>query len=801
MRVPLDWLAEWVDLPEREQDLLDRLTTAGLEIEGVERGGPDLSGVVVGHVLECGQHPNADRLSLCRVDPGSGEPLDVVCGAPNVAAGQKIAFAPTGTTLPDGTRLKKAKIRGVTSNGMICSKRELGLGDEHDGILVLDAEAPLGAPLADVVAGGGTVIDVEITPNRGDWASMLGVAREVRAHFAGPLRLPDSQPEEGGQPAAEDIAIEIDDGGGCYSYLGRIVHGVSVGSSPDWLVDKLESAGLRAINVVVDVTNLVLLEFGQPLHAFDLATLRGRQIRVRRARADEKIATLDGQMRELGPEDLVIADAERPVAIAGVMGGAETEVRPETTDVLLECAHFDPTRVRKTARRLGLRTDASYRFERGIDAAGLRRAIDRAARLLAELAGGSVAVGVVEARGATFVHTDQVELDPEHPNRLLGTSLSRAEVVGYLARVDIEASGERGPLRCGIPSYRNDIAVAEDLIEEVARIYGYDRIPETMPVAQLAAAGEPPRHALEFRARVSLADAGLIETRSFPGLPASDPDDLCLPADDPRRRTLRILNPYWEDAGLLAATLVGPLLRAVRHNLAHQVASVRLFEVARHFRPRSGAGDELPDEPPVAAGVLARGEAGGLWDFAGPLFFEAKGVVERLLADLGAEAEFRPESGEPFLHPGAACDVFAGRARLGAVGELHPDVAGHFAIDVPCALFELDLGPLLAGTAQPARYRDVSRQPAVRRDVAVLVDRACRAGELIEAIRKTGGSHLVGVELFDRYDGEGIPDGKVSLAFRVVLQRADRTMTDTEISKTTDRVRRMLVEKFDGELR
>lgn len=799
MLVPLDWLAEWVDLPQREQDLLDRLTFAGLEIEDVERTGPDLSGVLVGHVVECGQHPNADRLSLCKVDPGSGEPLDVVCGAPNVAAGQQIAFAPTGTTLPDGTRLKKAKIRGVTSNGMICSKRELGLGEDHDGILVLDTDALPGSPLTDVVATGGTVLDVEITPNRGDWASLLGVAREVRAHFGGALRLPDCQPEEDGRPAADDIAIEIEDAEGCYGYLGRTVHGVSVGSSPEWLVQKLESAGLRAINVVVDVTNLVLLEFGQPLHAFDLATLRGRQILVRRARGDEKIATLDGQMRELTPDDLVIADAERPVAIAGVMGGAETEVRPDTTDVLLECAHFHPGRVRKTSRRLGLRTDASYRFERGVDHAGLRRAIDRAARLLAELAGGSVAVGVVEARGAAFAHSDEVELDPEHPNRLLGTALSRDEVVACLARVDIEASEQGGRLRCRIPSYRNDIEIAEDLIEEVARVYGYDRIPETLPAALLASVNEPARYALEFRARESLRGAGLLETRSFPGLPAADADDLCLPEDDPRRRMLRILNPHLEDSALLATTLAGPLLRAVRHNLAHQVEQVRLFEVGRHFRP--GAAEDLPDEPPVAAGVLARGESAGLWDFAGPVFFEAKGVVERLLADLGTVVRFEGTSSEPFLHPGAACDVFVGKIRLGAVGEIHPDVARNFDIDVPCALFELELAPLLAGAAGPARYREVSRQPAVRRDVAVLVDRDRPAGELVEAIRKTGGKHVAAVELFDRYDGKGIPDGKVSLAFRVLLQRPDRTMTDTEITKTVDRVRSMLVERFGGELR
>jgi phenylalanyl-tRNA synthetase beta chain len=399
MKVPLGWLAEWVDLPD-EAELCERLTLAGLEIEEILRSGPDLSAIRVGHVLERRQHPNADRLSLCRVDVGGPDAISVVCGAPNVAEGQKVAVALPGTKLPDGTVLKKSKIRGEASEGMICSARELGLSDEHAGILVLDPAAKVGAALPEVMRAGETILDVEITPNRGDWVSMLGMAREVQALFGGALRVPPCEPVEGARPATQDVAIRIEAPDGCARYVGRIVRGVRVGPSPDWLRARLESAGMRSINNVVDATNLVLHEFGQPLHAFDLGTLRGAQVRVRRALEGEKLATLDGETRALAATDLVIADAERAIALAGVIGGAETEVREATTDILIESAQFAPKSVRRSGRRVGLRTEASYRFERGVDRDGVARAADRCARLVAELSGGTLSGPLLRIRAS-----------------------------------------------------------------------------------------------------------------------------------------------------------------------------------------------------------------------------------------------------------------------------------------------------------------------------------------------------------------------------------------------------------------
>jgi len=439
MRLSLDWLAEFIDLPS-DADLVERLTLSGFEDVEVARMGPDLSAIRVGRVCECAQHPNADRLSVCKVDVGDGEPSEVVCGAPNVAADQKIAFAAVGTRLPDGTVLKRAKIRGVASNGMICSSRELELGDDHEGILVLDPDAPVGAPLLEVVSTGDRELEISITPNRGDATSLLGLAREVKALFGGELRVPEMDPSETGAAAADAIRVEIEATDDCHRYVARIVRGVRVGPSPDWLVAKLAASGIRSINNVVDVTNLVLLEFGQPLHAFDLAKLHGGTIKVRRAVAGEKLTTLDGESRELSEKDLVIADSGRPIALAGVMGGASTEVGDATADILIESAHFHPSRVRLAAKRYALKTEASYRFERGVDRLGVQRAADRAALLIAELAGGDVATGSVVAEGAAPSVTEEIRFPTDRANKLLGTALSKQEMAALLERVGVRCA-------------------------------------------------------------------------------------------------------------------------------------------------------------------------------------------------------------------------------------------------------------------------------------------------------------------------------------------------------------------------
>ncbi len=799
MRVSLAWLAEWIELPPSVDELISRLTSAGIEIEGIERTGADLSGVRVGQVLAREKHPDADRLSVCRVDVGEGEPLEIVCGAPNVAAGQKVAVAPVGAELPGGLRIKRSKIRGVTSNGMICSSRELGLGDEHEGILVLDPAAPVGRPLPEVLRLGDTVLDFELTPNRGDWASMLGIAREVKALCGGTLRWPPTAPPESGRSAAEDVAIAIDDRAGCHRYVARIIRGVRIGPSPAWLAAKLEAAGVRPISNVVDVTNLVMLELGQPLHAFDLDRLRGRSVRVRAAAAGEKLRTLDGQDRALEASDLVIADERGAIALAGVMGGADTEVHDGTTNLLLESAHFHPSRVRKTARRLGLHSEASYRFERSVDPDGQARAADRAALLLAELAGGTVAPGVAEARGDAAPRTAEIRLDPARVNRLLGTQLSAPEISALLARVDVESEPNGAVLRCRPPRWRADLSIPADLAEEVARIHGYDAIPATLPPAASAGVTLPPRRATLDAVRASLVGAGLTELMTFVCVDPAEHDALRLPPDDLRRRFVRIANPIHADASTLRTQLVGSVLRSARANLARQTADLRIFELSRVFAARDPG--DLPSEPLQAVALITAGER-GVWDgSAAPVFFHAKGVAERLLADLGKEAVFQACDAEPFLHPGAAGTFAVAGRDVIALGEIHPECAAAFEIDMPAALVVVDVDALDALKTPPPRYREVSRHPKVVRDLAVLLDRDVPAGQVIEAIRKQAGGLLTSASVFDRYEGKGVPEGKVSVAFRLVFQRNDRTLTEAEVAKATERVVALLAQQFRGELR
>jgi phenylalanyl-tRNA synthetase beta chain len=804
--VPLGWLAEWIELPWPGRESLDafveRLTLAGLEIEDVIRTGPDLAGLVVGHVLERKPHPDADRLSLCRVDLGEGEPLEIVCGAPNVAAGQKVVVVPHGAALPDGTRIQRSRIRGVLSNGMICSARELGLSEDAQGILVLDPAARPGAPASEALPGGDVVLDVAITPNRGDWVSLLGLAREVRAHYGGSVRIPPCEPPEAAGEASRRVRVRIDDAAGCPRYVARVVEGVRVDASPAWLRARLEAAGLRSINNVVDVTNLVMLELGQPLHAFDLGAVRGGEVRVRAARPGERVATLDGAERELAGEDLVIADAERPLAIAGVMGGRDSEVRAETREILIESAQFHPSRVRRTARRLGLHSDASYRFERGVDPEGVSRAADRAARLLAELAGGSVARGAVVALGQALPRAEAIALAPERVNRLLGTALGAGEIRALLERVDVavEAGAGGAALRCRPPSWRPDLGIPEDLIEEVARVHGYDRIEATLPAGAATGAEAPPERALRERARDALRAAGLVELMTFPAIRPGDLDGLRLATDDPRRASVELVNPIQAGESLLRPTLVPSLLRAAQLNLARQAENLRLFEVGRGFRER-GAG-ELPDERAEAAALWTDARTGSLWERRDvPVFFRAKGAALELLAELGYAASFRPGSVEPFLHPGASGELRVGSEAVVALGELHPETAAAFGIEVPAALLVLDLAALARTPPAPGRYRELSRHPKVRRDLAVLLDRSVAAGDVVEWIRKTGGAGLQAVTVFDRYEGRGVPDGKVSVAFRLEFQRIDRTLTDAEVGRAVERIVKELSQRFGGELR
>jgi len=810
MRVPWEWLRELVPVPDGPEALAERLSLCALEVESIER---PLAGVVVARIAALRPHPNADRLTLCSVEDGGDAPRSVVCGAKNMQAGDYVALATPGTGLPGGLEIKKSKIRGEKSEGMLCAADELGLGDDHAGILILDpevAQGALGAPAAGVLGLGSAVLEVELLPDRGDCASVFGIAREVASLYELEAEPPDTRVAEAGPAIAEGVQVEVRDAERCPRYMARRVRGLAVGPSPAWLARRLLSVGARPINNVVDVTNLVLHELGQPLHAFDAATLPGGRIVVRRAAAGERLALLDEQEVELGEDDLVIADATRPVALAGVMGGADTAVGEGTTDVILEAACFEPGTVRRTGRRYGLRTDSSYRFERGVDPEGVARALDRAAALLAALAGGTVDTGAVDV--ATVPERKPVALRPGRVASFLGLDLAPDEVRRRLERVGVCIGIEGESWACHAPSWRRDLREEADLLEEVVRLGGYAALPETLPAGPpVLPAASSVRATLEG-AREALRAEGYSECVNVAFQPAADCDRLRLGSADARRaEAVPLANPLGEELAQLRSTLWPGLLRGAERNLRHGVDGLRQFEIGRSFTGRPARG--LPDERRQLAAVAVPAAAPGFWrapegvEAAEAFFFDVKHAV--LAACVGAGAARtalavvapEPDASEPFLHPGATGNVRAGDSRVGKMGRIHPEVAAAFELPPGTVLFELDLDAL-EGLAEAAPvYRTAPKFPSVQRDLALLVPEDVSAGGVEAEIRRAAGPRLEGVTLFDRYVGRGIPAGQKSMAFRLTLRAADRTLQEKEINKITDKVVAALSRSLGAERR
>jgi phenylalanyl-tRNA synthetase beta chain len=791
MRVPYEWLRELVPVPDGPEALAERLSLCALEVDEIER---PLDGVVVARIDETRPHPNADRLTLCSVDDGSGTPRAIVCGARNMKAGDHVALATPGTALPGGLVIKKSKIRGEKSEGMLCAADELGLGDDHAGILILDDGGALGTPAAGALGLGSAVLEVDLLPDRGDCASLFGLAREVASLYDLEATPPDCGVEERGGPVAEGVRVEVRDEARCLRYLARRVRGVTVGPSPEWLQRRLLSVGARPINNVVDVTNLILHELGQPLHAFDAATLPGGHIVVRRAEPGERLTLLDGVEIELGGDDLVIADEKRPIALAGVMGGADTAVGEGTGDVILEAACFEPGTVRRSGRRHGLRTDSSYRFERGVDPEGIARAVDRAAALLAELAGGTVDAGRVEVGPGR--ERPPVSLRPERVKSFLGLDLEPAEIRARLERVGVGVDDAGGVWTCHPPSWRWDLGQETDLLEEIVRLGGYAALPETLPAgAARPPAASPVRATLEG-ARDALCAEGYSEVVNVAFQPEADLDRLRVAEDDVRRReVVALANPLGEELALLRTSLWPGLLRGAERNLRHGVDGLRQFEIGRSFSGRLARG--LPDERRLLAAVAVPAAAPGFWragegaDAAEAFFFDAKHAALAACRGAGATADaLSVAEGEVggHLHPGAAGEIRAGETRVGELGRVHPEVAAAFELPPETVLFELDLDSLRGlGRPVPA-YRPAPKFPSVQRDLALLVPEDVSAEGVEAEIRRAAGPRLEGVTLFDRYAGKGIPTGRKSMAFRLTLRAADRTLTEKEINKITDKV-------------
>lgn len=793
MKISENWLREWTDLPYGRDELVARLNMAGLEVDAVIPVAGEFSGVVVGHIVACEQHPEADKLRICRVEAGGDEPVTIVCGAPNARVGLKAPLATIGARLPNDLQIKRAKLRGVESFGMLCGADELGIDIPGDGLLELPADAPVGKDLREYLQLADATLELGLTPNRGDCLGILGLAREVTAFS----RLPFRGLEVAPVPAACDarFPVRVDAPEACPLYVGRVVRDVDVSRpSPLWLREKLRRSGIRSIDAVVDVTNFVLLELGQPMHAFDLDRLAGG-IQIRLARAGEKITLLDGKEVEPGTDTLLIADDTRPLALAGVMGGAGSGVSATTRHLMLESAFFAPLAVAGRARRHGLHTDSSHRFERGVDWRLQESAIERATQLIVDICGGAPGPLTIVESTAHLPKAPEIELRAERIEGLLGLALPGDEVEDTLARLGMEISTQESGRRWTVlaPSHRFDIGIAEDLVEELARIHGYDRLPSRLPRGDYHIAARSEARLDLGRLRRALTDRGYQEvvTYSFvdPGLQA---------LLDPEVKPLALANPISADMAVMRTTLWAGLLGTARHNIHRQQTRLRIFETGLRFLP----GPSGLQQEPMLAGLLFGNALPEGWAQAGRRvdFFDAKGDLEALLALTGMPETFRiTQGGHPALHPGQSALLYHGDRVVGVLGALHPRLQRELDLPGPVYLFEVAQAALLA--ARLPQYRELSRFPAVRRDIALVTDRSVPVAAIEAAIREGAGELLRQVVVFDVYEGANVGGQRRSVAVGLTLQHASRTLTDDEVSALVERVVDLLKQQVSATLR
>lgn len=801
MIVTYNWLKEFVDFDLSPQELSDLLTMIGLEVEGMSSVGHGMDDVVVAVVEEKAQHPNADKLSLCRVNTGT-EILSIVCGARNFKGGDRVALARIGAVLPGDMKIKRSKIRGIESFGMLCSEKELGLADESEGIMVLDPGLPLGIPVFEALGLKDTIFEIGLTPNRADCLSVIGIAREVAAKLRKRVKYPEYRLVENGPAVDVTASVRVDDPELCPRYMARRITGCLIAPSPAWMVNRLKAVGIRPINNVVDVTNYVLLEFGHPLHAFDFSHLSGGSIIVRRASEGERFTTLDGQERVLKSSDLTIRDADGVVALAGIMGGENSEIRDTTTEILLESAYFAPAAIRRTSKRLGLRTESSHRFERGADIQVLPKALDRAASLIAELAGGKVATGVIDVYPEQ-VRPQTITVRQDRVSRILGIRLPAEELAGIFRSLEFSVEQiEPGLFQVTVPTWRVDIGREIDLIEEAARLKGYDKIPTTMPEIRLFS-DRPSRHQRqEKRVRDLLTAHGLSEVVTYSFINPACFDLILLPDGDRRRNAVKILNPLTEEQSVMRTTLLPGLLEAAARNASFRLLNLSLFEMRRIYLPC--AGQDLPDEPIYAAGIMSGARVPEGWNrkFEPVDFYDVKGVVENILDALSiSQAEYKNDHLDAYFHPGKACNVYSGDVLLGSLGELHPTVQENFGFSAPLYYFELDFERLVRLSRDVTSVTSPPRFPETFRDIAMIADSDIQAGSIIECIKGSRIAEMGAVEIFDIYEGANIPPGKKSIAVRVRYLSPERTLTDEEVNRLHQRVVDNLLKRINITIR
>ena len=793
MLVSLKWLSDYVELPTDIKAMCDKFDLTGTGVEGVERTGDNLAGVVVGHVVACEPHPDSDHMHVTMVDVGADEPLQIVCGAPNMKLGIKTPVATIGTVMPEGFKIKKSKLRGVASCGMCCSKRELGMGADHEGIWILPDDAPIGTPIADYLKLSDTILDLEITPNRPDCLSMAGMAREVGAMYRIPVTYPTRELEvDESLPSVDELAtVTVEDAERCPRYTARVIKNVKVGPSPEWLAERVQAAGARSINNIVDVTNYILFLLGQPLHAFDydkLVDSSGKANVVVRAAADgEKLVTLDEEERELSSDMTVIATPDKAVALAGVMGGLDSEVTDGTTTILLESATFECGRTSRTSRNLGLISESSLRYERGVDDTSCADFSDYAAALMAEVSGGSVCPGIIDVYGKKS-EPIELELRVKRCQGMLGAQIPADEMKDILERLgcEVSATADADVLKVVAPTFRPDLEREIDLYEEVLRLYGMDRIPATLPGGRGRLGTRTETQIKMGKINDTLRACGMNETMTYSFADPSDLERLRMPSEG-LGIPVELLNPMTTDQSVMRQTIIPGLLRSVAHNQARGVKDIQLYETGTVFF--GAEGKPQPREKQKLAGVLAGTMGNATWNRKPDAFdfFDGKGVVENLVRELCIQkVRYKALEAQdaPFLQPGRAAQVLAGGSILGWVGEVHPLAVQAFDAEAPVVAFELDLDALIKASQLSRPYVDVPVYPAVTIDQAFVVSEDVTAERMMQVIGSAGGKLLDSVKLFDVYrDPVRVGAGKKSMAFALEYRAADRTLTAEEVDK------------------
>ncbi|MFZ2630586.1 MAG: phenylalanine--tRNA ligase subunit beta [Desulfosalsimonadaceae bacterium] len=806
MKISTHWLSQYVSINIPVSELADKLTMAGLEVEGIVERYGYLKSVRVGRITEVKKHPNADHLSLCDVDIGD-RTLSIVCGAPNVRKGMKAPCALPGTVLPGGRVVQKSTIRDIPSEGMLCSEAELSLGSDASGLMVLDPQLIKGLPLNQALHLTDTVLEIGLTPNRPDCLSFIGIAREVATMVNQPLKLPEIKLPKGTGRIEDLSSVSIKNPDLCPRYAARLITGVTVAPSPFWLQDRLLSVDLKPINNIVDVTNFVMMELGQPLHAFDFDQLAGNRIVVRTAEPNEAFTTLDDKERRLTDETLMICDGEKPVAVAGVMGGQNSEIQKTTTRVLLESACFNPVSIRKTAKHLGLNTDASHRFERGVDPTGTVTALNRAAQLIAELGGGCLVDGILDEHPAPAM-VRRIELSTTDTNQRLGTRLDQSELIRCLESVEFQVTAhDTETLTATVPSFRVDVSRPEDLMEEVARLWGYNNIQTTIP--RISPATHPISRSIEIKDKIKdrMAGYGFSEILTYSFISKTACDLLNLPENDERRNLLLVLNPISEDQAVMRTSLLPGLMAAMHYNLSHQTRNLKIFELGKIFISRGQ--DQQPEEIETLAGLWTGMRSDQTWH-GKPTpcdFYDVKGVLENLLDSLKVDGVSFSQTPAPLCHytkPGRTARILCNGIPVGVIGEIAPAVLANFNVKQPAFIFELNVSTLIARESAAKMFVPVPKFPSTDRDITLIVDSHIQASDIIDKAKflqeNLQKKWIEDIGILDVYSGQPIPSGKKSISLRITYRSFTETLADQLVNRMHHQLTDGIIQEFNAAL-